>query len=295
MLCSSNDIGWVVTISDEPCWSNLPFIHSTTPWPLLPPGQFITCMRSDFVFAAQKNHTKSLFPVIYIQQQTFLRNVSHKIFQQMCRNRSENSNGVSESRNTPWIMSVPELTDYIFIWINCSWTIPLALLMHNWHSTSNLSFLSLFYWEDKCSMLNQYRNPLTSCIWAPMCLFIRSSACTVICFAREHILTPGRRSSYYCLLLRTQIDFSLASMKRSRAWTLIDHLQHALHSDKRKTLRKPETAKPGLSAEGSARGCLQLLPGFLITTGSFFFWLIHMENGLDSTKNSRVSSYKMLD
>lgn len=171
MLCRSNDTGWLVTISDESCWSNLPFIHSRVPWPLLPPGQFITCMRSDFVFAAEKNHIKSLFPVIYTRQQAFLRNLSNKIFQQTCQNSSENSNAVSESRNTQWIMSLPELTNYIFIWINSSWTIPLALLMHSWHSTSNLFFLSLFYRKDKCSVLNKCRNPLSFLAYEHLCAY----------------------------------------------------------------------------------------------------------------------------
>lgn len=164
-------MGWMVTISDESCWSNLPFIHSTVPRPFLPPGQFITCMRSDFVFVAQKNHIKSLFPVIYIWQQAFLRNVSKKIFQQTCQNSSENSNVVSESRNTQWITLLPELTNYIFIWINCLWTIPLVLLMHNWRSTSNLFFLSLFYPKDKGRTLNDCRNPLSILAYEHLCAY----------------------------------------------------------------------------------------------------------------------------
>ena len=111
------------------------------------------------------------FPVIYIRQQAFLRNVSNKIFQQTCQNSSENSNVVSESRNTQWIAFLPELTDYIFIWINCSWTIPLALLIHNWHSTSNLFFLSLFYWKDKRSVLNECRNPLSFLTYEHLCAY----------------------------------------------------------------------------------------------------------------------------
>lgn len=144
MLCRSNDTGWTVTISDEPCWSNLPFIHSVS-WPFLAPGQFVTSVSSDFGFEAQKNHIKSLFLVISIRQQAFLRSTSNKIFQQTCQNTSEISNVVSESWNTQWTMSLPELTNYIFIWINCLWTTLLALLMYNWHSTSNLLFLSLFF------------------------------------------------------------------------------------------------------------------------------------------------------
>lgn len=86
-------------------------------------------------------------------------------------------------------------------------------------------------------------------IWAPMCLYITSSTCTVTFFIKGPILTLGRWSSQYCLLLWTKIDFSLASKKRSCAWALIDHFQCAPHSIKKKTLRKPEAAKTGLSAE----------------------------------------------
>lgn len=143
---------------------------------------------------------------------------------------------------------------------------------HNWHSTSNLFFLSLFYWKGKCSMENKCRSPLISCTWVPMCLYIKSSAFLVISFIKESILTLGKWSSCYCLLLQTQIDFSLASMKRSCVWALIDHFQCAPHSDIRKTLRKPETAKGGQSAEALSSECLQLLPGFPLTESAWFFW-----------------------
>lgn len=196
-------------------------------------------------------------------------------------------------------MSFPELTDYIFICINCSWANPLVLWMHNWHSTSNLFFLSLFYWKGKCSMENECRSPLISCTWAPMCLYIKSSAFLVISFIKESILTLGKWSSCYCLLLQTQIDFSLASMERSCAWALIDHFQCAPHSDMRKTLRKAETAKGGQSAAALSSECLQLLPGFPLTESAWFFWflfcLIQVGNGWGSTKTSIISRYNTLD
>jgi len=108
-------------------------------------------------------------------------------------------------------------------------------------------------------------------------------------------LTLRRWSSYHCLLLRTQIDFSLASTKRSCAWALIDHFQRAVRSYKRKTLRKPEASKPGLSAETSSHK-MPSAPARLPTDrGCFSFWLIHVGNGLGSTKNSKVSRYKTLD
>lgn len=128
-----------------------------------------------------------------------------------------------------------------------------------------------------------------------MCLYIKSSAFLVISFIKVSILTLGKWSSCYCLLLWTQIDFSLASMKRSCAWALIDHFQCARHNDKRKTLRKPETAKQGQSAEALSSECLQFLPGLPLTESAWFFWLIQVGNGWGSTKYSRISRYNTLD
>lgn len=64
-------------------------------------------------------------------------------------------------------MSLRELTDHISTWINFGNN--LALVVHNWHSTSNLLFLSLFYWKDKCSMLRDCRNPLPPLAYEHLC------------------------------------------------------------------------------------------------------------------------------
>lgn len=278
----------MVTISDESCWYNLPFIHSTVPWPLLPPGQFITCMRSDFVFAAQKNHIKSLFPVIYIQQQAFLRNVSNKIFQQTCQNSSENSNVVPESRNTPWMMSLPELTDYIFIWINCSWATALALLMHNWHSTSNLFFLSLFYWKDKCSMLNECRNPLSFladehlCAYTSRALLSLSSPLSRNPFwiwwdeAHTTVYSFEHKLIFHLLAWKDPVD---------EPWLIISRVHYTVIRGKHLGTRSSKTRTVSRSLVLWMPSVPARLP---INRGCFFFWLIQVGNASGSTKNSRV-------